>query len=128
MESNPSYDKKAAPALSEEDMKGAVKNCLEMFAQAVGLKSLIDEDSSFVECSAAEGNSLSSVMRSFKAMSDSASQGSENFGKGRSVDNFVDTFTKLALGADDVVTDDGVSFADLNSFVTLSYFEDAEIQ
>jgi len=65
MESNPGYNKKAQPALNEEDIRRAVFNSLTLLGQAYGLKELIDEDSSFVECSAAENSSLASLLRSY---------------------------------------------------------------
>ena len=38
MESNPGFDKKAAPSLSEEDVRRALMNALSTFGQACGLK------------------------------------------------------------------------------------------
>ena len=51
MESNTNWDQKAAPALNEEDMRAAVTDSLTLLGQALSLNGLINEDSSFVECS-----------------------------------------------------------------------------
>ena len=59
-------------------------------------------------------------------MRDAAGQGSKTFGKGSAVGDFADAFTKLALGSSDQVSAEGISFADLNSFVSRSY-SDAQV-
>ena len=51
MESNTAWDKKAAPALSEDDVRKAVSGALTLVGQALSLSGLIKEDSDLVEAS-----------------------------------------------------------------------------
>lgn len=78
------------------------------------------EDSAFVECSEAESSGLDSLLAIEDSMRASAEQGSQTFGKASALGDFVDAFTKLALGSSDQISEDGISFADLNSFVSRS--------
>lgn len=51
MESNTAWDQKAAPAISEDDVRKAVSGALTLVGQAWSLNGLIFEDSDLVEAS-----------------------------------------------------------------------------
>lgn len=112
MESNPNYDKKT-PAISEKDLQNAVFESLKSVGQVTSLNALIQEDASFVECSDAERAALASVLATITKMQQSASEGSKTFADGQATKAFAGTFSKLANGSSDSVTEGGISFGDL---------------
>jgi hypothetical protein len=126
MESNTAWDQKAAPALSEEDVRRAVADALTLVGQSLSLSGLIREDSSFVECSEAESSALASAVGSVQALTDSSAQGSATFNSGSAISDFATTFANLATGSGDQAGD-GVTFTDLKSFVSRSFSDNAQI-
>ena len=96
--------------------------------QVASLSSLIAEDASFVECSDAERAGLASLFAVFNNMQQGAAEGSKTFAKGGLASkDFASTFTKLAQANNEQVSQDGVSFADLNSFVSKCFSDNAQI-
>ncbi len=85
------------------------------------------EDASFVEITAAEHASLSSIQQTIIKMQCDAQQGSSTFAKGAATKAFSSTFTKLARGSDDLVQEGGVSYSDLNSFLGRCFSDNAQI-
>ena len=126
MKSNPSYDNKeaAAPTISESDVMSAVSSGLALVGRVAGLNALINEDEGLVECSDAQRASIASLASSANQMTQKAEAGSQSFGAADG--DFSDAFTKLASGTADMVTDGGVSFADLKAFVTACYTDGAD--
>jgi hypothetical protein len=96
----------------------AVSGGLALVGRVAGLNALINEDESFVECSDAQRASLAFLASSANQIS------SQSFGAADG--DFTSAFTKLASGTDDMVTDDGVSFADLKAFITACYTDNAD--
>lgn len=128
IESNPDYDtKNKKQALTEEDIRKSVVDSVSLVANVNNLSAIILEDSSFVEASDAERASLQAVVDSFSAMRESTSQGTATFQDGEASSAFITTFTKLASGDSDSVTEGGVSFADLKSFVERCYNDKSQI-
>ncbi len=128
MESNPNFEKKDdAPKISQDDVRDAVRSSLSLVGNVARLSALIEEDASFVECSDAERASLSSVTRIFNQMTESAQEGSSSFQDSRKTADFADTFEKLSRSSSDTVTDGGVTFEELNAFVSRSFSDNAQI-
>ena len=98
-----------------------------MVGNAASLSALIAEDASFVEHSGAERAALDTVVASFKALAESTASGSASFQDSAATRQFADTFAKLAGQSQETVTEGGVSFADLNAFVTRSFNDNAQI-
>jgi len=127
MVSNPNFNNKT-PSLSQADLSKAVTNSLLLVGQVASLSSLIAEDASFVECSDAERAGLASLFAVFNNMQQGAAEGSKTFAKGGLASkDFASTFTKLAQANNEQVSQDGVSFADLNSFVSKCFSDNAQI-
>jgi len=129
MQSNPGFaDKKdAAPAITEEDIASAVSNGLTLVSQVTTLSALLQEDASLIESSEAERASLDFLAEAFAKMASEADTGSKALQKGNARSAFATTYTKLARGSADQVNEDGVSFADLNLFVTRCFTDNAQI-
>lgn len=126
MESNPNYMAKKV-AISDEDVEKAISNSLALVGQVQSLTALMVEDASFVEISAAEHSSLASVQESIINMQVGAQSGSKTFAKGAATKVFAQTFAKLSQGSDDLVKEGGVSYSDLNSFLSRCFSDNAQI-
>ena len=124
MDSNPNYAEKKQ-AINEADVEQSISDALALVGQVQSLTALMVEDASFVEFTAAEHASLTSIQNSIIKMQCDAQQGSTTFAKGAATKAFASTFTKLARGSDDLVMEGGVSFSDLNSFLGRCFSDNA---
>lgn len=126
MESNPSYDSKPddEPKLSEEDLKTAASDALNLVGQVTNLLSLIKEDETFVDCSSEQRASLEFLNNNLSAMWDSQQNGSIAFEDKSSRSSFAGPWTKLATSSPDMICEGGVSFEDLNLFINASFYHD----
>ena len=128
MESNPNYNQKdKAAEITAENVRDAVRSSLALVGNVASLSALIDEDASFVECSDAERASLLSVNRIYSQMAEAAAEGSKTFQDSRKTSDFADAFEKLSRSSADTVTDGGVTFEELNAFVTRCFTDNAQI-
>ena len=60
-------------------------------------------------------------------MTEAAQDGSASFQDGRKTSDFADTFEKLSRSSSDIVTDGGVTFEELNAFVSRCFTDNAQI-
>lgn len=125
MESNTAWDQKAAPAISEDDVRKAVTGALTLVGQALSLNGLITEDSDLIEASSEQMYSVASVVSQVYNIQKAGERGSESFCQGTSIQDFANTYTNLAMSSEDKICDEGVSFADLNSFISQSFSDNA---
>ena len=129
MESNPDFNKKKdeAPALGEADIAAAVTDALVLVARVCNLKSVIEEDASILGASDVQRAALDEACRVLSDMQNEASKGVPSIIGGAKRHAFADAFTNLARKSGDSIVD-AVSHADLNTFVTTCYTDNAEIK
>ena len=60
-------------------------------------------------------------------MAEAAAKGSKTFQDSRKTSDFADAFEKLSRSSADTVTDGGVTFEELNAFVTRCFTDNAQI-
>lgn len=127
MESNPNFaaKKDAAPALTEADISSAVTNAFALLSQVTTLKSIMEADASLVEASESERAGLDSLVSLAQEMTSESSTGVDALAKAPARAQFSEGFAKLARSSDDAVTEGGVSFAEMNTFVSRCFSDNA---
>lgn len=129
IESNPDYDKRnQAAALTEEDIRKRVSDAYALVGHMDYLRHVLLEDSSLVGASEAERASLQLVFEVLGKMCVDAERGSQALQDDSLKLAFVDTYTRLASADSDLVTEGGVSFADLKAFVEKCFSDESPIQ
>ena len=90
IKSNPNYENKQEAQVDQQEVAQHVEDALRILANAQVLKSLSDEDSSYVEATSAERASLNAVLMSFDKMVEDAKQGSQSIQDDQYRNDFVE--------------------------------------